>query len=341
MSKSNSCLNRSARVIVGSLILVAMGCARTQAYKESQEYPPADNQSYYGDPQTKKTPTQRISEMGQPKKRAVVFNFWNDTPLNLKGIGDFAADELRRGLLSSERVLITNEAQRLLETEDYVQMGPGGQGGVNDRGPRVRVAQLIREGQKQGVALVVIGRISRVVYRQRGDEVGLFRQKQSLAAADVEIKVFDVAGGREIMASSRSGEASTSSMVALEPDAIHQPKYRFELASLAVREAVSQLIPDVLKSVEKMQWEGKVAKVLGSKIYINAGRASGLVPGDILRVLTQGDEIFDHDSGALLGKTPGQLKGTLEVVDFIGDDAAITSTHTGGQFQEGDTVRLY
>ena len=83
------------------------------------------------------------------------------------------------------------------------------------------------------------------------------------------------------------------------------------------------LVRHVLKAIEKTTWQGLIAKILGTKIYLNAGRRSGLVTGDILKVLTKGIEVFDPETGALLGKTEGQLKGTLEVIDFIGDDAAV------------------
>ena len=131
--------------------------------------------------------------MGQPKKRVVVLDFWNDTPVKQTDLGAFAADELRRGLYLSQRMIIPPDLKSNLGTEDFVQ------------GDKVKVAQLIREGKRLGVSVLVIGRVTRIVYRQRGDEVGLFRQKQSLAAADIEMKIFDVSGGREIAAARALG----------------------------------------------------------------------------------------------------------------------------------------
>jgi hypothetical protein len=183
--------------------------------------------------------------------------------------------------------------------------------------------------------------VPKIVFRQRGDDIGLFRQRQSLAAADVEIKLFDVMNGREIMAVGRSGEASSNAIVAVDKENLSDPQYRAELAKLAVREAITQLVPTILKAIEKMSWEGRVAKIVGTKFYVNAGRSSGLVNGDILKVLTPGDDIYDPQTGAYLGRTEGQLKGTLEVADFLDEDAAIGVMHSGGHFQEGDVVRLY
>jgi hypothetical protein len=171
--------------------------------------------------------------------------------------------------------------------------------------------------------------------------VGLLRQTQSLAAADIEVKLFDVAAGREVLSVGKSGEASSNALVGFETDNQQSGEFRAELSQLAVREAVNQVVPEVIRTVEKLTWEGRIAKIVGPKIYISAGKASGLLAGDILKVLTAGDEVYDQATGAYLGRTPGQLKGTLEVKDFLGQDGAVTEVHTGGNFQTGDTVQLY
>lgn len=314
---------------LSAFILGATGCVRSTAYKKDQFHTDATTSYYNKTGQNPQTPTQRIEKMGQPKKRVLVLNFWNDSPVKPSDLGVFTADELRRGLFASQRVMISPELKSEFVTEDFLQ------------GDRIKVAQLIREGRKLGVAVLVIGRITKVVFRQRGDEVGLFRQKQSMVAVDLEIKVFDVTAGREIMATGKSGEASSNNIVAVDASTLENAEFRAELTRLALRQATGPVVPEVIRSIEKMSWEGHIAKVTGPKVFVNAGRASGLVPGDILKVMTQGDEVYDPASGSYLGRAPGQLKGTVEVVDFIGTDGAVAEVHTGGNFQEGDAVQLY
>lgn len=317
----------TSAIAIAAIMTITNGCQRSPQFKRDQDFYSPDPASYYNP--KGRTPTQRVESMGQPKKRVVLFNFWNDTPVKQAELGVFAADELRRGLHLTQRMILPTDIRTDLSTEDFVN------------GEKVKVAQLIREGRRLGVAVLAIGRISKVVFRQRGDDVGLLRQKQSLAAVDMEIKVFDVAGGREVLAVSRSGESSSNAMVALENSNMESPQYRAELTKLAIRQAAAQLVPDVVKAVEKMAWEGRIAKVQGKKIYVNAGKASGLVTGDILRVLSPGDDIYDPATGAFLGRSQGQLKGTLEVVDFLGTDGAVCELHTGGNVLEGDLVQLY
>lgn len=311
-------------VAFASLLSGLSGCARSPEFKKDQEFSRDD--SYYD---RGRTASDRVESMGQPRKKVMVFAYWNDTPVRAPTLGAYGADELKRGLAVSQRLIVPKDLSTMLTTEDFVS------------GDKVKVAQLIREGRRLGVAVVLIGRITKIVFRQRGDEIGLFRQKQSLAATDVEIKIFDVAAGREVASLGRSGEATANASVALEEENLESQDFRNEMARLAIRNAVSALVPDVIRTIEKMVWQGKIAKITGTKIYVNAGKSSGLVNGDILKVLSAGDDVYDPTSGAYLGRAPGQLKGTLEVLDFIGTDGAVSEVHTGGNFQEGDVVQLY
>lgn len=319
-------------VVLGTLV----SCQRSKAFRRDQDFY-RENPSYYDQPGAR-TATQKVESQGQPKKRIVILDFWNDTPVKSTQLGGFAADELRRGLYLTQRMIVPKEVRLDYSTLDFIQPdGSHEKGG----GEQVRVAQLVREGRRLGVAVIGIGRISKVVFRQRGDEVGVLRQTQSLAAAEIEVKLFDVATGREVLSTGRSGEAASNAMISFDAQNQVSPEYRAELTQLAIRDAVKQVVPEVIGTVEKLTWEGRIARIVGPKVYINSGKASGLVGGDILKVLTAGDEIYDQATGAYLGRTPGQLKGTLEVKDFLGPDGAVAEVHTGGNFQAGDTVQLY
>ncbi len=312
--------------------LMMSACQRSVAYRKDQGY--FEEQSMYSQRSEAGSATRKFESMGQPRKKVIILDFWNDTPVRQPTLGAFAADELRRGLFVTGRMIIPTDLRTDLSTQDFIHTDRGS-------GDEVRVAQLVREGRRLGVAVVAIGRLGKIVFRQRGDEVGLLRQTQSLAAADVELKLFDVSAGREILAIGRSGQATANALVGVEGQNQQSAEFRLELVQLAVRDAVAQLVPEVIRSVEKLAWQGRIAKVAGGKFYINSGKGAGLVRGDILKVLTAGEEVYDPATGAYLGRAPGQLKGTVEVVDFLGADGAVAVLHTGGNFQEGDTVQLY
>jgi hypothetical protein len=81
--------------------------------------------------------------------------------------------------------------------------------------------------------------------------------------------------------------------------------------------------------------------VSGERVFINAGRLSGLQVGDILKVTEEGDDVYDPENGRFIGTAPGRLKGTIEVVSYFGRDGAIAVVHSGSGFQENDRVELY
>ena len=84
-----------------------------------------------------------------------------------------------------------------------------------------------------------------------------------------------------------------------------------------------------------------MALVKGDRIYLNAGRISGIQIGDILKVTEDGEDVYDPESGSLIGRVPGRLKGTVEVVSYFGKDGAIGIVHSGSGFHENDRVELY
>lgn len=267
--------------------------------------------------------------LGQPKKKVLVLKFYNDTPVPQENSGEVAAEELRNLLATSEQVLVIPDTAVSLKTEDFIQ------------GDKIKVAQLIQEGRKQGVSLVLLGRIAKMAIRQKGEAVGLLRKRYSYATSDLEVKLFDVQAGREVLASFKSGEAVDSGLIVFQGNGIDDPAFRADLTEQSIRQAVIGFVPEILKTVDKAVWQGRIAKVSGQKIFINSGRASGLLHGDILRVLSSGEDIYDPTTGAYLGRSQGQLKGTLEIIDFFGFDGGLAQIHTGGGFEEGDLVQLY
>ena len=205
----------------------------------------------------------------------------------------------------------------------------------------MKLAQLSRKAKLSGVNLVVFGRITHARVRQKADEIGFVRKTKSYAESIVEIRVFDVLANKEIFTDKMNGNINDSSFRFFMSQRDAHVDYRRGLLRYSVKVAINRFIPRLAKLGEKLDWTGRVAKIIGSKIYLNAGRRSGLNLGDILKVMTEGQEIYDPESGALLGVSKGQVKGTLEVVDYFGPDGAVSVLHSGGAVTEGDFVQLY
>ena len=319
------------KIKIPLILLLLVGCTRSDAYKHDEQFYEETPTGYYnnGGSGGAAMSTAGIEKIKQPKKKVLVLGFWNDTPVGDDSIGVFAADELKRALLLSKKVIFPEEKSVTAVTRDFVD------------GDHVQTQQLIREGKRVGVNTIIVGRISKIVFRQNREEVGILREAQSAAAVDIEMKVFDAVTGREVHSAKRSGTTMNTKRVMFDEDALANKAARNEIAQDAVVDAVRKLVSEAFLSMDKMDWQGRIAKIMGNKVYVNAGRASGLLAGDILKVMSPGEEIVDPITKSNLGRSEGQLKGTLEVSDFIGQDSSMTMIHTGGNFQEGDVVRLY
>jgi len=311
------------------LLLVVTGCVRAGNYRKDRDFYEDSPGGYYQEGDDGSVKSQALERLRGPKKKVLVLSFWNDTQIGDEELGSFVASELKREFAIGGKILFPEDQLVNTVTKDFVD------------GDRVQVAQLVREGRKFGVSAVILGRISKIQFRQNREEVGILRQAESSVAVDIEMKVFDVATGREVGTYPRSAAAASSTRILIDDDAINNKAAREELAKEALYKASQKLIPDAVLALEKMEWQGRIAKIVGNKVYINAGKASGILAGDILKVLSTGEEIIDPVTKTFLGHSEGFLKGTLEVSDFIGTDSAMATVHTGGNFQEGDVVRLY
>lgn len=303
---------------------VFWGCTRSAEFKDSDSAYRSDSKEPY-DFEDSGTVS------GQPRKKVWVLPFWNDTPIDYADVEKLSADELKRGLFLSKKVLVLRpqEEGQPRKTADFVN------------GEKVKIAQLVADARARGVSAVMIGRVSELAFRSTQDEVGLFKQKELKASAQVEIKIYDVTSGKELGSFGKIGRAQASTRVAVDEESLESRNFRSELLGRAVSSAVRDLTRDCVKVVEKLTWQGRIFKISGRRLYINSGKSAGIMVGDILKVFTAGEDLYDPQTGAYLGRSPGQLKGTLEVRDLIGEESAVSEVHTGGNFGEGDVVQLY
>jgi len=264
------------------------------------------------------------------KKKIALLPLFNESPFGKDDLAIHATEHLRLELAKTKDFVIDPEASALFGNSKEIYSGGG-----------LKLAQLSRKAKLSGVNLVVFGRITNARVRQNADEIGFVRKTKSYAESIIEIRVFDVVANKEIFTDKVDGNINDSSFRFFMSERDAHIEYRRGLLRYSVKVAIRRIIPKLIKLGEKLDWTGRVARIIGSKVYINAGRKSGLNVGDILKVMTEGEEIFDPESGALLGVSDGQVKGTLEVVDYFGPDGSVTLLHSGGSVTEGDFVQLY
>jgi hypothetical protein len=108
----------------------------------------------------------------------------------------------------------------------------------------------------------------------------------------------------------------------------------------AIDLAIEMIADELLRAVLSLDWHARIASIEAEKVYINAGRLSGLEKGRVLEVYTEGEKIIDSKTKAPLGTTKGKYKGELEVVELFGVDASWTKSKKGDSFSPTDIVYI-
>jgi hypothetical protein len=108
----------------------------------------------------------------------------------------------------------------------------------------------------------------------------------------------------------------------------------------AVDLSIEIIADDLLKTVLSLDWHARIASIDKEKVYINAGRLSGLEKGGIIEVYSPGEEVIDPRTKMPMGRTKGGYKGELEVVELFGVDASWAKIKKGSNFSATDFVYL-
>ena len=264
------------------------------------------------------------------KKKVALLTFFNESSRGGQDLGIIATEELRRELVRAPEFLIPPPAEQNWGTSKEIYAGGGG-----------RLPRLAQRAKKLGYNFILYGRIVDVDMQELRDEIGLIRETKSYTHAKVEIRLYDIGTNKNVYTGILKGHADDRSVHLLGQNRGQKLGYRRQLLRYAVRVAIRRSIPKLVKIAQQVNWMGRVARIIGNKIYLNAGRKSGIKIGDIMRVVTDGEQVYDPETGSLIGISKGELKGTIEVVDYFGPDGSVAVLHSGGGVVEGDFVRLY
>lgn len=99
----------------------------------------------------------------------------------------------------------------------------------------------------------------------------------------------------------------------------------------------TKISDDVVRATE---WSCRIVKVEGDRVFLNAGRLTGLQPGDRLRVFARGKEVSDPITGRSLGFATGDMKGEVVIDNLFSVDASEAKIVSGTGMETGDTVKM-
>lgn len=273
---------------------------------------------------------QARKEDSSPRKRLMILPFLDTNEGRPQEMRDAARTEFIDDLNKTNEVIVVDSKDLKVDFSKNIQGG------------EYKLEEMAKAAKELGVAALLEGKIVDLKVRKKSDEVGVFRQMKTTFEAQVRVRIASARSGKELFNTLKTVTVEESNVrVAENVNADRFFQGNPEILQNLLKEAFLDFTPQILATMERMSWEGRVAAISGDRIFLNVGRISGLQVGDILKVSDEGDEIYDPQSGNYIGKVPGRLKGTLEVVSYFGQDGSIAIIHSGAGFKENDRVELY
>ncbi len=260
------------------------------------------------------------------KRRVAVAGFTNKTAYGQR-LGTAASDILITELSKTGNyILIERERLDKIMEEQKLSLT-----GVIDS----RTAASI--GNMLGAGAIVTGSITDFGVKTESGGMILSQGKKQSASCTVDVRVVDVTTGRIIFADSGKGLAEKSSGTFLGVGS--KSGYDETLEGESLRAAIVKLIENMVSQINSSVWTCNVADVTSSRIYIDAGRFSGLEKGMNLDVFRQGKEIVSPSTGIVLGREE-KKSGSVQIIEMFGEDAAIVSV-TEGNVEKGDLCKIH
>lgn len=260
-----------------------------------------------------------------PRLRVAVESFDNHSRLKVKGLGKDASDILISDLSSDARFSLV-ERQKLSQVFEEQKLGLTG---------AVDQKTAVKTGKIVGANVLITGAITDLSISDVGSDYLIAEKKTQTASARVDVRAVDAETGKIIYSGGGKGTARFSSGDLLGLGT--QAGYQERLGSKALRKAVKSFADQLIEVLARQPWRCHVAAVSGKKVYLDAGRLSGLVIGEKLRVYRQGKEIKDA-SGAVIGHERTRV-ALIEIRDYFSDNGAVCRLVKGEDVRSGDLVK--
>lgn len=268
---------------------------------------------------------------GEMRRRITILPFLNQSVYQAEEISQEARSYFISLLEKTDNVVITDWSALGIDNIDTYKNGSA-----------FKIPELAKKIKNSGVHAIVVGTVKELRTGRKGDSVGVFRRVRADIKAVVELKIISVRSGQVMATDSQEADLSeASTKVAQRVYQDHDMKDDPSAVRFVVENAFEKTIPTLFATLKRFSWEGRVALVKGERVYLNAGRVSGLQIGDLLRIVEEQEEVFDPENSRSIGSIRGRMKGTVEVISYFGNDGATAQIHSGSGFKENDLVEFY
>jgi hypothetical protein len=202
-----------------------------------------------------------------------------------------------------------------------------------------------QKGRVIGAEYLVRGALTEFEYAAEGGGGGVairgFRigGSKSKARLGLDVRVYNSSTSQVISSEHVTGSASRSATAvgaSIGSIDVHADAFKKTPLGSAMRDAVDKWVAFVVQVLGKEPWRGRIVKVDGDKVYINAGSELGIQAGDVFEVWHEGEALVDPETGLELGRESEKV-GTIQVIT-VAEKYAIAQAVEGETFERGDLI---
>jgi hypothetical protein len=298
--------------------------------------PPADEGKTQGPPEAKgheKEAGEKIALAPVPpadltfspvrtlRRKICVVNFEDRTAPQGEKYGELAGLRLLQEL---------ENAQRAVLVDKEVVLEAMAREGVEPRD--LLDPQAMKEAHRLlGIQAFIAGSISNLQVAS-SPPVGDSGIKSSMASVRIELRLFDASTSNLLRTFIGKNPSFTAVETGLHSD--HRSVLK------AIDYGIGQVVDGMLRYLDFLEWSTTVTRVEDGRVYVNAGRLTGLRVGNILEVYEPGQEVINPITNISLGWTTGKQKGKLLVTHLFGVDGSVAEPINGAGFMANDIVKI-
>ncbi|NCN41706.1 hypothetical protein GW916_10725 [bacterium] len=199
--------------------------------------------------------------------------------------------------------------------------------------------EVSRVARGTGVSGYIRGEIKTVNVEEKLDPTGLIQSREILLTVEVDYELIDSSTGRSLVKGTRKNTFKEQrSEIFGYASGLSEPQKKMEKI---FNNMSSHILKELNPHAAKVGWAGRLLKIEGARLYLNAGRSSGLRIGDILKVVEAPRDVHDPQTGRYIGQAPGRVKGTAKVIEYFGLDGAVALIQSGGGMLPSDRVEMF
>jgi curli biogenesis system outer membrane secretion channel CsgG len=279
------------------------GCATTANQSQPVEPPVSQQEQLQAQQQA------QLPEKKKYKQKIVIGRFSNETNYgkslltddNYDPIGKQASDMLATRLIQSGRFLVFERPDlKKIETEQ----------------------NLTNQKELVGSDAIILGSVTEFGRSVTGKKGFLSDTKLQTAKAKVEIRLVDTKSGHAFFSTTGSGVATTESGDVMGFG--NKAAYDATLNDKVIAAAISDLINNLIVSLENRPWKTDILHIQGNQVFISGGKSQGLKVNDELTIFKKANSVKSSQTGFTIDLPPSQV-AKVKIISLFGD----TETNEG------------